>query len=156
MNYHLAEINIARLRAPLHDPMIADFVAQLDTINALADVSPGFVWRLQSDGEEDATSIRAFEDEQIIVNLSVWESLEALSGYVYHSQHGKAMGDRHRWFEKLSHPSMALWWVPAGYIPTVEEGKQRLQHLQQHGSTAHAFTFRQPFAAPDLVEVKCQ
>lgn len=145
--YHLAQVNIARMRAPLNDPLMVDFVAQLQTINAIADASSGFVWRLESEGG-DATSIRAFEDERILVNLSVWESIEALSNYVYRSQHGAAMHARRRWFEKSSQPTLALWWVVAGHIPTLEEAKERLDHLRQQGSTTYAFSFAKPFPCP--------
>jgi hypothetical protein len=150
VQYHLAQTNIARMRAPLSDPVMADFVAQLEAINALADASPGFVWRLQTDAG-DATNIRAYEDEQIIVNLSVWESIEALSNYVYRSQHTVAMSDRRRWFEKSEEPSLVLWWIPTGHIPTVDEAKARLEHLRRHGSTPEAFSFRKPFPQPTAV-----
>lgn len=143
-NYQLAQVNIATMLAPLSDPIMADFVAQLQQINQIADASPGFVWRLQEDG--NATSIRAYPDERILFNLSVWKSIEALSAYVYRSQHGAAMRDRRRWFAPSDLPTMALWWIPAGTIPSVSEAKTRLDYLRQHGSTAYAFSFRQPFA----------
>lgn len=145
--YRLAQINIARMRAPLSDPLMADFVSQLQTINALADNSPGFVWRLQNE-DGNATSIRAFEDELILVNLSVWESIEALSNYVYRSQHGVVMRDRRRWFNKDNQPTLALWWVEADRLPTTEEAKGRLEHLRKHGSTPYAFSFAKPFFSP--------
>ena len=146
--YHLAQINIARMRAPLDDPLMADFVAQLAPINALAEQSPGFVWRLQSE-EGDATSLRVFEDERILINMSVWVSLEALQDYVYQSAHRGVLRDRKRWFERLDGPSTALWWVLAGHLPTAEEGKQRLERLARQGPSPDAFTFRKYFLRPD-------
>jgi hypothetical protein len=152
--YHLAQINTATLRAPLDDPCMADFVAQIRAINAVADADPGFVWRLRGEGEEDATSIRAFEDERILLTLTVWKSLEALSNYVYRSAHAGVMRDRRRWFEKADQPILALWWIPAGHLPTVAEAKERLEHLRQYGSTAYAFSFSKPFPSPHLPELR--
>ncbi len=146
-SHHLAQINIARMLAPLDDPLMAGFVEQLDPINALADRSLGFVWRLQ-DEAGDATSIRVFEDESILVNMSVWESMEALQDYVYRSRHLGLLRDRKRWFALPDGPHLALWWVPAGHLPTPEQGKGRLEHLRRHGPTPEAFTFKQPFAVP--------
>lgn len=145
--YHLAQVNIAVPRAPVDSPLLADFVAALDPINALADKSPGFVWRLQTE-DGNATAIRAFDDEQIMVNLSVWESIEALGDYVYRSAHIDVMRRRREWFEHLD-LYLALWWVPAGHIPTVAEAEGRLTHLRDHGPGPFAFTFRRPFPSPD-------
>ena len=140
---HLAQINIGKILYPLDDPRMAEFVENLTRINALADISPGFVWRLQgSDG--NAASIEAFDDPNIIINLSVWESIEAFKEYVYKSDHGDFLRRRHEWFERVM-PYMAMWWVPAGHIPTIEGAKERLAYLEQHGETAHAFTFRKVF-----------
>ncbi len=144
--YHLAQLNVARLLAPLESPLLARFVSALEPINALADRSPGFVWRLQTP-EGDATSIRAFDDEMMIVNMSVWESLDALGDFVYRSPHTRVMRDRKQWFEHMREAYMALWWVRAGDVPTVEEAKERLQHVREHGPTPHAFTFKRPFTA---------
>lgn len=119
--YHLAEINIARMRAPLSDPLMAGFVAQLAPVNALADQSPGFVWRLQSEGG-DATGIRPYGDAPLLVNMSVWESVEHLRAYVYHSAHTGVLRDRAQWFEKMDGAYYALWWVPKGVHPTAGEG----------------------------------
>jgi hypothetical protein len=132
--------------APIDSPVMADFVAQLDAINALADRSPGFIWRLVGDGN-DATSLRPFDDDFIIVNMSVWNSLDALEGYVYRSDHARVMRDRRRWFEKMGEAYTVLWWVPAGHRPSVAEARARLMHLREHGATPHAFTFKQPYAA---------
>jgi heme-degrading monooxygenase HmoA len=145
--HHLAQVNLATLRFPLDGPELAGFVAQLEPINALADGTPGFVWRLQTE-DGDATSIRPFDDERIMVNLSVWESLEALRGFVYASRHLDVMRHRREWFLRMADPYLALWWVPPGSIPTVAEAKERLELLADHGPTARAFTFRAPFPEP--------
>jgi hypothetical protein len=145
--HHLAQVNLATLRAPLDAPELAGFVAQLEPINALADHSPGFVWRLQTE-DGDATSIRAFDDRRIMVNLSVWESLEALRSFVYVSRHLDVMRRRREWFHRMADAYMVLWWVPAGTIPTVAEARDRLELLTRNGPGPDAFTFRAPFPAP--------
>ncbi|HWD46539.1 MAG TPA: DUF3291 domain-containing protein [Actinomycetota bacterium] len=145
--HHLAQVNIATLRHPLDGPELAGFVAQLEPINALADAAPGFVWRLQTE-DGDATAIRPFDDERIMVNLSVWSSLEALRSFVYASRHLGVMRHRRAWFTRMADPYLALWWVPAGTIPTVAEAKRRLQLLARSGPTPAAFTFRDPFPEP--------
>ncbi len=150
-SHHIAQINIARMHAPLDDPLMADFVAQLDPVNALAERSPGFVWRLQ-DEAGDATSIRLFDDERILVNMSVWETLEALRDDVYRSRHLGVLRDRKRWFEPPDGPYLALWWIPAGHVPPPAEGKQRLDHLRRHGPTPEAFTFKHLFPAEVTTE----
>ncbi len=146
--YHLAQANIARMRAPEDDPLMAGFVGRLEALNALADSSPGFVWRLQTE-DGDATAIRAFADERILFNLSTWESVEALMNYVYHSAHTEALRRRAEWFERQRGTSLVLWWIPAGHRPTVAEAKERLEILDEHGPGPTAFTFRQPFPPPD-------
>jgi hypothetical protein len=148
LDYHLAQINIARLLAPIDDPRIAEFVAQLDTINAVAEESPGFVWRLKSDSG-NATDIAYNDDPFVIVNMSVWESLAALRDYVYRSQHVQVLKDRANWFEKMEKPHYCLWWIPAGHVPTVAEGRQRLEHYQLHGPTQHSFWFSKLFPQPE-------
>jgi len=145
--FHLAQANVARMRAPLEDAVMEGFRSQLDTINALADRSPGFVWRLQTD-EGNATAIRAYEDERILFNMSVWESLDALHDFVYRSRHAGPLKDRRSWFEPIEGPILVLWWIPAGHIPSIEEAKERLALLGARGPTPEAFTFRNPFAAP--------
>lgn len=150
-HYHLAEINIGRLRAPVDSPILADFVANLDRINALADAAPGFVWRLVGEGN-DATDIKPdASDPMMAVNMSVWTDPQALGAFVYRSDHIGVMRRRAEWFEKLE-LYMALWWVPAGHIPTVEEGMGKVETLRRLGPTASAFTFRTPFPAPDADE----
>jgi len=146
--FHLAEINIGRLRAPVDHPMIADFVANLERINALADASPGFVWRLTGQGD-DATDIKPDpDDEMMALNMSVWESPQALGAFVYRSDHQPVMRRRAEWFEKLE-LYIALWWVPIGHTPTVEEGMAKIDALRRLGPTAEAFTFRTIFPPPD-------
>ncbi|MBH3431754.1 DUF3291 domain-containing protein [Pseudomonas citronellolis] len=145
--YHLAQVNIARARAPLDHPLMQDFVDQLAPINALAEASPGFVWRLQ-DEAGDATGVQAFDDPWIIVNLSLWESLEALRDYVYGGEHLSVLRRRKDWMEKLPGPSLALWWLPAGQLPTLEQARAALQRLAEHGPSAEAFSIARPFPAP--------
>jgi len=145
---HLAQINIGRLRAPVKDPMIAEFVANLARINALADGSPGFIWRLVGEGG-DATDIRPDPaDEMMTVNMSVWTDPQALGAFIYRSGHIEIMRRRKEWFEKLE-LYMALWWVPVGHRPTVAEGMSRIETLRRLGPTAEAFTFRAPFSPAD-------
>jgi hypothetical protein len=144
--HHLAQINIARMRAPLNAPIMKGFVDQLVEVNQTAEASPGFVWRLKSE-EGDATSIRAYEDELILVNMSVWESIESLREFTYRSHHAGMFRDRQQWFERSDGAQLALWWIPVGHIPTVEEGKGRLALLGKLGPTQEAFTFKQSFAA---------
>ena len=141
--FHLAEANIGRIRAPLEDPIMEGFRSQLDPVNALADRSPGFVWRLQTE-DGNAMAIRPFPDERMAINMSVWESLEALQQFVYRSAHVGPLRDRKQWFEPIEGPILVLWWIPAGHVPTVEEALNRLQHLKQQGPSPHAFTFRAP------------
>ncbi|MGE0816499.1 MAG: DUF3291 domain-containing protein [Vicinamibacterales bacterium] len=151
--YHLAQVNIGRVRAPLEDPVMAGFKAQLDPINALADGSPGFVWRLQT-ADGNAMAVRPYEDERMAINLSVWTSLEALREFVYRSAHVGPLRERLQWFEPPQGPILALWWIPAGHVPTVGEAQARLAHLAEHGPTPHAFTFRTSFPAPDGAETR--
>ena len=143
MSPQLAQVNIALPREPLESPLLADFVAALEHVNALADSSPGFVWRLQTQ-EGDATGIRGFGDDRLIVNVSVWESLEALRAFVYSGDHVGVMRRRREWFEQMDF-SMALWWVPAGHLPSVDEAEERMAQLREYGPTAYAFTFRHSF-----------
>jgi hypothetical protein len=147
MAHYLAQINISRLLAPLDDPKIAAFVAQLEPINALADKAPGFVWRLKSESG-NATDIAYNDDPFVIVNMSVWESIETLRGFAYRSDHANVLRDRAKWFEKMDKPSYCLWWIPAGHLPTVADGRERLEHYQKRGATPHSFWFSQHFPQP--------
>ncbi|HEY0847652.1 MAG TPA: DUF3291 domain-containing protein [Noviherbaspirillum sp.] len=137
---HLAQVNIARALAPIDDPQMAGFVARLDDINALAESSPGFVWRLKTD-EGNATSLRPYDDERILVNLSVWKSPEDLQQFVYRSAHAQVMRQRKQWFERFGDVYMALWWIEPGHVPTIAEAKERLRYLQLHGESDFAFSF---------------
>lgn len=125
----------------MDSPELADFANALDEINALAEASHGFVWRLKT-AAGNATEIKAYDDPLVIVNISVWESVESLKNYAYKSMHGKFLARRREWFEKMESPHMALWWIPAGTTPSVEEAKTRIEHLDKHGESAYAFTFR--------------
>jgi uncharacterized protein DUF3291 len=148
MTWHLAQLNIGRLRAEVDDPSVAEFMANLDPINALAEASPGFVWRLQTD-EGNATAIRAFPDDPLMVlNLSVWESIEALADFAYRSAHTPFLRRRGEWFQRLGEAYLVLWWIPAGTVPTVDDALARLGHLKSFGPSPEAFTFRQPFPRP--------
>lgn len=142
-DYHLAQLNIAWMKGPLESAQMADFVANLERINALAESSPGYVWRLR-DEAGDATAMRPFGDE-VLVNMSLWEDVQSLSDYVYTSAHTEMLKRRREWFERVAQAHQVLWWVPAGHRPDLAEAADRLAHLREHGATAHAFTFRQPF-----------
>ena len=144
----LAQLNIARLLAPLDDPRLEGFVKNLDRVNGLGDASPGFVWRLQTD-DGDATALRPFPDPDIIVNLTVWESIEALEAFAYReASHLAVLRRRREWFERHTEAPTALWWVPTGHIPTVAEALDRLALLRAEGPSSRAFTFRARFPAP--------
>jgi hypothetical protein len=149
-DFHLAQINIGRLVAPIDSPEIAPFVAGLDPINALAERSTGFIWRLKSDSN-NATDISYNDDPTILVNMSVWDSIESLKAYAYNSEHVEYFRQRRAWFQKMDKPHYCLWWIPAGHIPTVAEARERLEHYQQRGSTPYAFWFSQPYPAPALI-----
>jgi len=145
--YHVAQVNIGRIRAELEDPIMAGFVGRLDEINALADSSPGFVWRLQTD-EGNATYLRPYQDERTLLNMSVWETVEHLRHFVYQTMHLELLRQRHAWFEKFAGAYAALWWVPIGHLPGIDEAKRRLAHLEAHGPSQFTFTFNTVFA-PD-------
>jgi hypothetical protein len=145
--HQIAQINVSRMKAPIEDPLMSGFVAQLAAINARADASPGFVWRLQGAGG-NATYVRAFDDPLIIVNMSVWESIEDLRAFTYRTAHAAVMRDRARWFERLDTAALALWWVPRGHQPSVEEGVDRLACLRSRGESLLAFSFKKPWPAP--------
>ncbi len=144
---HIAQVNVARALEPLDSPLLADFVAALAPVNALADASPGFVWRLQTE-DGDATAVRSDDDPQVIVNLSVWASLEALWAFVYGGPHVGVMQRRRAWFERPVETHLALWWIPPGTTPTVAEAVARLAEHRRNGPAAGAFDFKHPFT-PD-------
>lgn len=141
---HLSQLNIAQMKFAIDAPELAEFVARLDDVNALADGSPGFVWRLQTE-DGDATAIDYFGPEYL-VNMSVWEDVESLHNYIYRTAHNEVMARRKEWFERMLEVYSVLWWIPAGTIPTIAEADQRLQNLRQNGPTAEAFTFKKLFA----------
>ncbi len=145
--YQLAQVNVAQAKAEMDTETMSGFVARLDEINALADQAPGFVWRLQTE-EGDATALRVFDDPLLLVNISVWESIEALRTFVYKSLHVELIQDREAWFNKMGMAHQALWWIPHGHIPTVQEAKEKLEHIRQYGPTQEAFTFGQTFTQP--------
>jgi hypothetical protein len=141
---HLAQLNIGRLRAPIGDPSIEDFRANLERVNTLAEASPGYVWRLR-DESGDATSIKPFGDDLEIINLTVWQSIDALAEFTYRSGHLEFLRRRREFFEVPTQPILCLWWIPEGAIPSVEDAISRLEHLREHGPTQTAFTFRHRF-----------
>jgi hypothetical protein len=141
---HLAQLNIGRLSAPIDDPVIDDFRMSLARINSIAEASPGYVWRLQ-DESGNATSIKAFQDELEIINLTVWESIEALADFTYRSSHVELLRRRRDFFEVPDQPILCLWWIPEGTVPNVEEAVSRLDYLRTHGPSPRAFTFRNRF-----------
>jgi Domain of unknown function (DUF3291) len=150
MEWHLAQLNVGRLRAPIDDPLIAEFKAALDHINAVADRTPGFVWRLQTD-EGNATALHPIDDDELVaINMSVWESIEALADYVYRSEHTAYLRRRREWFERYGRSFLVLWWVPAGHLPSIDEALARLGELEARGPTQHAFTFAKRFAPPGV------
>lgn len=152
-DYQLAQVNIGRIRGPMDSEVMAEFAAALDPINAVADAAPGFVWRLQDD-DGNATAIQVFDDDRMLINMSVWASLDTLADFVMHTEHRDYLRRRREWFERIEQPFVALWWVPAGHVPTPVEAKARVDHLAEHGPTSHAFSFRQAFPPPSLaVEV---
>ncbi len=144
MTYHLAQINVARLLAPLNDPLIADFVANLEPVNAAAMAAPGYVWHLPL----PAGAVCVFNDRWLIVNMSVWTSIGALTSYVYGDEHRAVLARRREWFSRLADATTALWWVPAGYKPGVAEGERKLRAVRADGPTPEAFTLRTTFPPP--------
>ncbi|HEX8744927.1 MAG TPA: DUF3291 domain-containing protein [Thermoleophilaceae bacterium] len=142
---HVAQLNVARAVAPLDGPELAEFVALLEPVNALADAAPGFVWRLE-DEDGSAMGIRAFDDDRMIVNMSLWESIDALWRFVYEGEHLGVMRRRREWFGRIASVHSVLWWVPEGEIPTLDEARKRLELLEAEGPTAEAFTFKTRFA----------
>ncbi len=148
MDYYLAQVNIAKMLAPLDSPAMVDFVANLDSINALAENSEGFIWRLKA-GDNNATSIKIFDDDFMIVNMSVWKNIDTLFAYVYKSNHVEVFKRRKEWFEKMKEMHMAFWYIPAGHLPSVDEATERLNYIRQHGETPYAFTFKKRFSAEE-------
>lgn len=153
MTYKLAQVNIGRLTAPLDSPQLAAFVNALDPVNAAAERAPGFVWRLQTD-EGNATSIQAFEWDAadsagVIINMSVWDSVQSLADFVYSPEHLPVLRRRREFFHRMAEAYTAMWWIPAGTLPTPADAEDRVRHLRTHGPMPYAFTFRVHFPAPD-------
>ena len=156
MSHVLAQVNIGRLRASLDSPALAGFMAALDPVNAVADTAPGFVWRLQTE-EGNATAVRAFvweagDSAGVIMNMSVWESVEALAAFVYSDSHRQVLRRRREWFQPMAQAYTALWWIPRGTVPTVADAEAKVRHLRAHGPTPEAFTLRVHFPPPDAAE----
>jgi len=148
--YELAQLNIATMKEPIESPGMADFVANLDRINALAESSPGFVWRLQTE-DGNATAVRPMGDDTL-VNMSVWRDVESLNKYVYQSAHVEIMRRRKEWFERMRESYVVLWWVRKGHRPSIREAIAKLELLRAQGPTAEAFTFRHAFGPPDVAQ----
>lgn len=144
--HHLAQLNIATMLDAKDSPVMAEFVANLDRINALADAADGFIWRMLGDGA-DANGWRPFGPE-ILANMSLWRDVESLKDYAFKTAHADIMKRRKEWFHRMSDAYMVLWWVPAGHIPSLAEAKERLEKLRANGPTAAAFTFKDVFAPP--------
>lgn len=158
VNYVLAQVNVGRLLGPLDSPPIADFVAALDPVNAVADAAPGFVWRLQTE-DGNATAMGGFAADAvgaggILINMSVWESVEALGAYVYGEAHVAVLRRRREWFSRMKDAYSALWWIPRGHVPSVLEAEDRVKYLRVHGPTPHAFTLREHFPPPDSDDIE--
>lgn len=147
-SYELAQVNVALPMEPLDSARLAEFVANLDPVNAVADAAPGFIWRLQTE-DGDATAVRGFGDDRLIVNMSVWESVEALAGFAFGSEHAQIMRRRREWFVPMREAYAVAWWVPRGHRPTVAEAEDRLAALRAVGPTPYAFTVRHAFPSPD-------
>jgi hypothetical protein len=147
-DFHLAQVNIGRLVAPIDTPQLAEFVANLEPVNAVADASPGFVWRLQTEAG-DATSLRIFDDDWLIVNMSVWESIEALRDYVYRTAHADVLRRRLEWFDRPTDAHLALWWIEAGSIPTLRDAEERLRKLRSEGPSPDVFTLKETYPSPE-------
>ena len=156
MDYVLAQVNIGRLREPLDSPRLAGFVAALDPVNAAADGAPGFLWRLQTE-DGDATAVRAFEWDEagsagVLVNMSVWESPEALAAFVYSDVHRAVLRQRRQWFEQMAEAYTTLWWIPRGTTPSTQDAEDRIRLLRAHGPTAQAFTLKMLFPPPGTAD----
>jgi hypothetical protein len=148
MNFHLAQLNIGRILAPMDSEVMAEFAGNLDKINALADAAPGFIWRLKDDAN-NATSIHVYDDNRIIVNMSVWSTIDDLYQYVYKTVHTDFLKRRREWFEKMGEMYYVLWYVPAGHLPDVGEARERLEYLREHGETPYAFSFSKRYEPED-------
>lgn len=147
--YHLAQLNIAYAKAPIDSDIMIDFVTQLDAVNEAAESAPGFVWRLKDDESNNATGFNAFDDENMLINISVWTTVEALKKYLYEGLHLQVFKDKHRWFEKMDSHNLVLWWIKADSLPTIDAALERLSYLNTNGPSEHAFTLGRSFPAPN-------
>ena len=153
MNYHLAQLNIARFRLPQDHPSNIEFIENLDRVNAIAEEQDGFIWRFTGEGNV-ALDVQAFDDPNIASNMSLWSDLEALGAFVYRNkEHREIMRRRNEWFDKIDF-YLVLWWIEESYTPTLEEAKKRLELLKNKGPTEKAFTFKNPFPSPNQKEIK--
>jgi hypothetical protein len=149
LGYHLAQLNVARLSAPLDSAQLADFVAGLEPVNAAAEAAPGFVWRLKDDAADNATAFSIYDDPMIIVNMSVWTGHQALWDFVYDDDHRSILRRRREFFEPMKQAFTVLWWVPRAHEPTVAEARERLDHLRANGPSEYAFGLKDShFTAP--------
>lgn len=147
--YQIAEINIARMKGVnIDDPIMKEFVDNLEKVNAVAESSEGFVWRLK-DESNNATSINPYNDEQVIINISVWESIETLEKFIYKTFHTEFLRRRKEWFQTFGKAYTAMWWLPAGQYPTMEDAVAKLGELQKNGASTSVFDFKNKFAAPE-------
>ncbi|GIH76891.1 DUF3291 domain-containing protein [Planobispora longispora] len=144
---HLAQLNVAHLRAPLDSPELADFVDLLEPINELSDAAPGFVWRLKA-GDDPRETVDHDYGDHLVINFSVWASREELWNFVYRSAHLPVLQRRREWFLRVAEPYSVMWWIPEGYIPSLAEGMERLELLRREGPTPEAFTFKDFYDAP--------
>lgn len=151
--YQLAEINIARMKGVnINDPLMKEFVDNLDKVNALAESSPGFIWRFK-DESNNATSFNPYNDEQVIINISVWDSIEHLENYMYKTLHSEFLKRRREWFHRFGKVYTAMWWIPCGQFPTVQEAVNNLEYLQKNGATEKVFDFKTKFICPDTIAI---
>ncbi len=150
---HLAQVNIAEMIAPIDSPVMADFVNNLDRINAMAEQSNGFVWRLKGD-EGNATAIRVFDYDFLIINMSVWEDIDTLFDFTYKTAHVEILKRKKEWFQRMPKMHMAFWYVEKGHTPTPDEAKERLNYIREHGETPYAFTFKGGFTIENLKNFK--
>ena len=153
--HHLAQLNIGRIRYEVNDPRMAGFVDNLASVNAIAERSPGFVWRY-TDESGNATSTRPYDgDPMMAVNMSVWENVESLEKYVWQTVHKRFYAKRHEWFETMAERYLVMWWVPAGHRPTIQEAIERLEHLKTHGPGEHAFSWESIASAQLYKTARC-
>jgi hypothetical protein len=147
--FHIAQLNLARMLTSTEDPSMKDFVDNVPRVNQIGMDTPGFVWILKGDGG-DAMALRPF-GQDVLINMTVWENIDALFQYAYYSDHAQFFRRRAEWFHKAVEAMVVLWWIPAGHEPTLEEADARIQHLRQYGPTPYAFTFKQRFTTDELL-----